>query len=310
MALDRAAALFAARPDHAADARLTYHHADAWFGARRDTARGIAATEKALELLRGRPPSPELLNVLEVRTSLLTDAGRPAESLAAAEECLLLIERFPAFGHSQKPSLLLYAGEAQAALGRLDEAERSYLAAIDVSDRNQGVQGPHATTARVWFGQFLLGHSQLHRGAAQFAQALAIVDAWPESATKVAYAQKVVTELLGACIRLGRLDDAQALAARAGDLGVTSMQIHSFAVRLLIHRAALAIERGEFDEARRDLDAAGASIKSNALSTHAVNVKAYGPVRVRLHADLGEGTEAIDALRAWLASSGRARPRR
>jgi tetratricopeptide (TPR) repeat protein len=162
--------------------------------------------------------------------------------------------------------------------------------------------------ARVWLGQFLLGNSQLHRGAAQLADALAIVDAWPESANRDAFAQKVVTELLGACVRLGRLDEAQALAARAADLDVASMQNHSFAARFRIHRAALAIERGEFDAARQDLDAAGASIERDALGGHVVNVKGYGPVRVRLHADLGDGAGAIDTLRAWLASSGRVEP--
>ncbi|MGF7473672.1 hypothetical protein WFJ45_23235, partial [Salmonella enterica subsp. enterica serovar Minnesota] len=74
------------------------------------------------------------------------------------------------------------------------------------------------------------------------------------------------------------------------------------------HRAALAIERGESEAARQDLDTAGASIDRHALGGHAVNVKNYGPVRVRLHADFGQGAEALDALRAWLASSGRTQP--
>ena len=54
--------------------------------------------------------------------------------------------------------------------------------------------------------------------------------------------------------------------------------------------------------------AAGASIKRDNLARHPVNVKSYGPARVRLHVDLGEAGQAMAALGEWVASSGRAEP--
>ncbi len=308
VALDRAAVLLAARPDHTEVARLAYYNAEAWYGGRRDTARGIAATEKALGLLRGRPASADLINVLDARTSLLSDAGRPAEALAAAEECLALIERHSGLGNANQSGTRVQAAEAQAALGRLAEAEQTYLAAIRIAQRDQGEQSAHAVAAHVYLGQFLDRHSQLHRSTGQFVQALAIVDGWPESPTRDAYAQKVVTELFGANVRLGRLDEAQTLAARAAALGVDGMELRSFAARYKIHCAMLALERGDFDASRQALDAAGASIKRDNLARHPVNVKSYGPARVRLHVDLGEAGQAMAALGEWVASSGRAEP--
>jgi tetratricopeptide (TPR) repeat protein len=197
------------------------------------------------------------------------------------------------------------SAEAQAALGDLDAAAQAHRDSILAADRNHGLHSPHAVIARVWYGQFLLTASQPRQAATLLAESLAIVEAWPESSNKTIFAQKVITEALGAYVRLGWLAEAQALALRGVGLSADKMQNRSFAVRFLINRAALQLELGEFAATRQGLDSAGSSIDRDGLAGHAVNVKTYGPTRVRLHAELGEAAPALDALRAWQKSSGR-----
>jgi serine/threonine-protein kinase len=302
--LERARVILEARDDHSDDARIAFWM---WSGRvhqyAQDTVRGLDATDKALQLLRRQPPSVFRVTTLEMRAALLNFARRSTEALEAANEGLALVAAQPRFGRSMKSELHLRAAQAHAHLNDFAAAERAFREAIADGDALQGSTSDAAASARAWCGRVLLQGSRVRAAGSFFREAAAIVVARAEQ-HPVHFGLAVLSEATMAYRRLGWLAEADLLVERCEAMAPEQAENRVGAARFMVNRAALAVEVGDFASAGDGLDRAKAMIDEHGLAGHALNRNEYGPARVHLCAERGEGDLAMQALRAWEASTG------
>jgi DNA-binding CsgD family transcriptional regulator len=205
----------------------------------------LAAFERAVELVPTEPPSPERAYALASLAGGVMVAWRHAESLPIGEQALALARRVCA-REAEVRALTVLGGDL-AYLGRGEEGVAHFRQALQLAEEIGDRIG-------------------LDRAYVNFTDALTMLGRPRESARlgqsgletlrrNGIHSTLLVTNQIEALLAIGDWDEAEELSAAALS-GITS----SFPSWLLIIRADVEIGRGDFDAARRHLQAAGAAL--------------------------------------------------
>jgi DNA-binding CsgD family transcriptional regulator/tetratricopeptide (TPR) repeat protein len=210
-----------------------------------DNDAGLAAVERAVELVPAEPPSPERAYCLGSLAGGLMMAWRYTESLPISEQALALARSVGA--REAEVRALTVLGVDLAQLGRAEEGLAHLRQALRVAEEVGDVIG-------------------LERVYINFTSALTML-AQPRESARLGQSGLEVMRRYGidssllvcnqteALLAIGDWDEAERLSA-AAVRGNTS----SFLDALLMIRALVETGRGELDAARAHLDAAGATL--------------------------------------------------
>jgi DNA-binding CsgD family transcriptional regulator/tetratricopeptide (TPR) repeat protein len=212
------------------------------------THAGLAAFQRAVELVPAQPPSSARAQALAALGTGLHLAWRFDESLSVCEEALTLARTVGA--HSAELRALTDLGSDLAYLGRGDEGLARLRQALRLAE-GSGDPMP------------------LQRAYVILAVALMMLGRPRESARLAAAGRKVlrrygvdnavlVANYIEALLATGDWDEADRLSAAALRAGTAS-----YPYMLLMHRADLELGRGNFEAARAHLDAALATLRED-----------------------------------------------
>ena len=209
---------------------------------------GLAALERAVEVAPVEPPSPERAYALGSLAGGLMLAWRYAESLTVAEQGLALARAVGA-GEAEVRALTV-CGVDLAYLGRAEEGVADLRRALQLAEEI----GDHWGLERVYINftdvLTMLGRP---RESARLGQAG--LEAMRRYGV---YSPLLISNQIESLLTIGDLDEAERLSAAA--LASVSS---SFPYALLIVRALVEIERGQFDAARTHLEAATTTLRED-----------------------------------------------
>jgi len=211
---------------------------------------GLAALERAVELVPAEPPSPERAYALGSLAGGLMVAWRHAESLPISEEALALARDLGA-GEAMVRALTVLGGDL-AYLGRSEEGLGYFRQALQLAEEIGDHFGLERAYVNLSDALTMLGRlresARLGQGGLEAMRRYGITSSL------------LVSNQIEALLALGDWDEAERLSA-AALRGITS----SFPYVLLIFRANLEVGRGEFDAARAHLQAASATLREDRL---------------------------------------------
>ena len=206
---------------------------------------GLAAVERAVELVPAEPPSPERAYSLASLAGAVMVAGRYAESLPIGEQALALARGVGA--RDAEVRALTVLGSDLAYLGRSEEGLAHFRQALQLAEEIGDHIGLERAYVNLTDALTMLGRL---RESARVGQAgLEVMHRYGVDSTLL------VSNQIEALLAIGDWDEAERLSAAALH-GTTS----SFSYWLLTIRADLEVGRGEFDAARGHLQAASATL--------------------------------------------------
>jgi DNA-binding CsgD family transcriptional regulator/tetratricopeptide (TPR) repeat protein len=211
---------------------------------------GLAAVERAVELVPAEPPSPELAYSLGSLAGVLMVAWRHAESLPIAEQALALARRVGA--PEAEVRALTVLGVDLALLGRAEEGLAHIRPTLQLAEE----VGDRFGLERA-YGNFIDVLTRLGRpreSARLGREGLEEIRRYGITSTLL------ICNQVEALLAIGDWDEADRLSA-AALRGIAS----SFRASLLTVRAEVEIGRGEFDAARAHLEAASADVFEDRL---------------------------------------------
>jgi DNA-binding CsgD family transcriptional regulator/tetratricopeptide (TPR) repeat protein len=210
----------------------------------RDDA-SLAALERAVELVRAEPPSPERAYALGSLAGGLMVAWRHEESLSIAEEALALARAVGA--REAEVRALTVLGVDLPFLGRSEEGVAHYHEALKLAEEVGDLVGLTRAYSNFSSTLTMLGRLresvELGRAGLDAMQRYGIEDIL------------LVTNQIEALVAIGEWDEAERLSSAALH-GITT----SFRHGLLVMRGELETGRGELDAARAHLEDAGAAV--------------------------------------------------
>jgi DNA-binding CsgD family transcriptional regulator/tetratricopeptide (TPR) repeat protein len=243
-----------------------------------DRARGLESFERAVALVPAEPPSAERVSVLAAIGTALAIAWRHADSRAFCEEALAVAD---AIG-DDRPAL-----RALDALGvdlcYLGRPEQGWAHLLDARRRAEDHGTPWDVTRNYWWrSEVLLKTGRLHEAARVALEGLTVVRRFGHE-----WSGGMLLAGSAAGALLGTGDWARAVEVlAAGHRARGAFWAHSLHVR----RAELAIGRGDFETARRNLQA-GAHATVDPQST-----TAYACLLAELALWEGRSEEAAGAV--------------
>jgi DNA-binding CsgD family transcriptional regulator/tetratricopeptide (TPR) repeat protein len=209
---------------------------------------GLAALESAVELVPAEPPTPERAYVLGSLAGGLMVAWRHAESLPVSEQALALARAVGA-GEAEVRALTVI-GMDLTYLGRREEGLPYVYRAMELAEEIGDHWGLERAYVNLTDVLTMLGRpresARLGRAGLEAMRRYGIASAL------------IVSNLVEALVACGEWDEADKLSAAALQ-GIGS----SFPYALLIVRALVETERGEFDAARAHLADASATLRED-----------------------------------------------
>jgi DNA-binding CsgD family transcriptional regulator/tetratricopeptide (TPR) repeat protein len=202
---------------------------------------GLAARERALELVPTEPPSAERARVLAAFGNALMMAWRHDESLAVCEQALAVARSV----HADDAEVIALAvlGADLAYLGRGDEGLAQVELALRTAEERGNTRG--VQHAYIVLTDVLTMIGRARDSARLAATALDGLRRYGLDNTML------VNNQIEALVACGEWDEADAVSAAA--LRATTA---SWAYLRFVHRAEVEIGRGDFDSARVHLDSA------------------------------------------------------
>ncbi|MEP7302510.1 MAG: serine/threonine-protein kinase [Caldimonas sp.] len=270
-------------------ALAAYHNA-------RGEGAGLAAAQRAVDMLRRRPPSMDRLNALYLLGSMEFYSGHHEASAAAYREGIALAPRLEGGGASMLASLHAELADTEDRLGRPDEAIAQYRQALALSERNQGPTGRDTFVLQKRIGAYLTSHGRLRDALLSFAQARRILAAWPESADKARSLPNLLGEEARTTLAYGRPEAAIALLDAAIAASVDKavppgqMALHH------MYRARARGQLGQSGQAAADFAAAEELVHRHGIKAGRI-VNALAQFRITDHLVGGRNAEAAAA---WL----------
>jgi serine/threonine-protein kinase len=260
--LQRVQGLLAARPAAGSEAQLALDTALASYHNYRGDGEGVAQAHSALRALRARPPSKELVSMLNLLGSLHYNRGEFEAARDALREALAAMAGLGVAVESVRGGVLVNLADIELRLGEVDAALAHYREAAESSFANQGPSGRDTAMMQARYGQALFIEGRLGAAIEVLERAAAQVRAWGAVPDKA----EVGIFVLGNLARARRLhgDPARAVALLEEALALEAGAAEAVAqtpVRVsnaLYHAQALA-DLGRFAEAAERL-AQGRSI--------------------------------------------------
>ncbi len=208
----------------------------------------FAALERAVELVPAEPPSTERAYALGSLAGGLMLAWRHAASLTTAEQALVLARAVGA-GEAEVRALTVI-GIDLACLGRAGEGVAYLRQALQLAD---GI-GDYWGLERVY-----INFTHVLTMLARPRESVRLGQAGLEAMRRYGiHSALLISNQIESLLAIGDWDEAEQLSA-AALRGITS----SFPYALLIVRALVETERGEFDAARAHLDAATETLRAD-----------------------------------------------
>ena len=212
------------------------------------THAGLAAWERAAELVPAQPPSPERARALAALGTGLSLAWRFEESLGLCEQARSLARAVGA--HQAELRALTVLGRNLVFLGRSDEGLAQLQLALDQADEDGDPLARHRAYVMLTDALTMLGRP---REAARLAEAgLEVIGRYGIDSSVL------VANYIEALVAIGEWDKAETVSATA--LRASSA---NYPYMLLILRADIEIGRGRFDQARAHLDGARVTLRED-----------------------------------------------
>ena len=210
---------------------------------------GLAAFERAVELVPAEPPSPERAYSLASLAGGLMVAWRYAESLPICEQALALARGVGA-GEAEVRALTVLGGDL-AYLGRGEQEGLAHLRqALQLAEEIGDHIGLERAYVNLTDALTMLGRP---RESARLGQAgLEVMRRYGIDSTML------VSNQIEALLAIGDWDEADTLSAAA-----LRAMTANFPYLLLMIRADLEIGRGDFDAARAHLEAAAPTLRED-----------------------------------------------
>jgi DNA-binding CsgD family transcriptional regulator/tetratricopeptide (TPR) repeat protein len=208
----------------------------------------LGILEKAVELAPVEPPSSERAYVLASLAGGLMVARRHAESLPVGEEALLL-SRAVGAGEAEVRALTLLGGD-HAYLGRAEEGLAYFRQALELAEQIGDYWGLERVYINLTDALTMLGRPRESIRTGQ--------KGLEEMRRYGVESSLIVSNLTEALLTTGDWDEADRLSAVA-----LRRQAGSFPYALLIVRALVETERGDFDAAREHFDAATVTLRKD-----------------------------------------------
>ncbi len=244
------------------------------------THAGLAAFERAVELVPAKPSSPERARALAALGTGLALAWRFEESLAICEQAVTVARAVGA--HQAELRALMVLGNDLAYLGRGAEGLARLHQALQRAEENGDPFALQRAYVLLTDALTMLGRP---RESARLGEAgLEVIDRYRIDSTVL------VCNYIEALVAIGEWDMADRVSA-AALRAITA----NYPYMLLMNRADVEIGRGRFDEARAHLDDARVTLREDrGLGIYDVYVAELALWEYRW-------TEADDAVRAGLA---------
>ena len=237
--------------DGATTARFDVAMTRALIGEREDMVAGLAAAEQAVANARARQAERDLVHALMLRGEIAADVGQPALARDGAREAIALVRRNPANGANELSAIHVNLADALFRMGQLDEADRTYRQALDLSEARNRVAPIYRHTAARRYASFLRRSG--HPGEAVALMAPAYRWARTQAGGYGTIGPSIVLEYGRNLISWGLperglaiLDEAEALQRQIGEAPETLAVVQVF-------RAQGLAELGQFDAARQAL---------------------------------------------------------
>jgi DNA-binding CsgD family transcriptional regulator/tetratricopeptide (TPR) repeat protein len=209
---------------------------------------GLAAFERAVELVPAQPPSPERAQALAALGTGLQMAWRHKESLAICEQALALARAVGA--RPAELRALTVLGSNLAYLGRGDEGLARLSQAVQLAGQSADPMALERAYISLTDVLTMLGRSRESAGLAE--TGLEAIRGYGIDATVL------LANQIEALLAIGDWDEADRISA-AALRAITA----SYPYMLLIIRADVEIGRGDFDAARAHLEAASATLRKD-----------------------------------------------
>ena len=300
--LDQAAATLETRPDAKIEVRARVALRQASSRLEPDPAAALRAAERALELVRGKPASAELVMALHTLGENASYAGKPERAAKVLREAIALVKARPALGANMQAAMQASLGDALAGLGQLKEAEAAYRSAV-AAEAQRGSGGQLLPQLQMQLGNFLFNAAR-YREAAD-AQAPGARWARQQQGMQDAMVPMMVLSHGRSLRAMGRVDEALA------ELDVADRQLQGIqlAPDLLVvaalTRAQALIDQGRLTQAEQ------AQLKAKALiEQHQTRQERFlSPVRRQWLLASGLAPQALQEWQAARkAGSSAARP--
>ena len=289
---------------HDPEALIAFHHASGWYACHSNPAPGLSAIDSEITLLRQRPASVQLVKALVLKGGLLSQMNRPREALAAMKEATELGGKDGSRSLSTQSATLIQTASILWKLREFREAEQAYHAAIEWSRTHHGATSRSYVIAAAMYGQSLANACRVREAAVAGKMALDAVQTWPASPDRDSMLLTTSAVTTGAYIQLGHLDEAMTVLEEASNAAAQRAINPKFVVLMHSRRAAVFVEWGRYDEAKRELDLARDLISAAKL-TIPNRVDAEALTRITLETRRRRPDAAHAALVHWQAATGR-----
>jgi len=253
----------------------------------------IDAARRSVAILRvAAPDDPQLVRSLDWLASLQHRGGQGDAASATIGEAVELARRI-GLPPPRMLRLMLRAGELHSLRDEVEDADRALGDAYALSMRINGPRHPTTLSARRMYLRHLAW-----TGRTAEAEVLAdgllddvVAAAGGREPSLVQEARRIVAGFL---LARGRLADAERVLADAtaawGPAPEPSFELADH----LVNRARTLTMRGRHDEARRDIDAAGAIVRKLGYQAH--SMLAVNVLLAQARADIAAGSGTTDEL--------------